>query len=132
KTCWFLGDGGDIRGPAAEYRVQHSHNNSQVCARTEGEVQAPIPRNWSHARMGDYHFPAVVSATPDVVGCNGSTLADIGTDDKQNFGFRNLAPWDRAAVDTECQFVCGASRHHAEPSVVVDVPSPKRDACKLA
>ena len=73
-------------------------------------------------------FAAVVAAAPDVVGGDGRAFADIGADDEEHFGLRDVAPRDRAAIHAERELVGGARRDHAEAAVVVDVPRAERHA----
>src|SRR5262249_49925631 len=94
--------------------------------------QIGIARDGSHARIGNDQTPTTVAASPDVVGCNRGALANIGTNDKQDFSLRNFAPGNRAAVDAECQLVCSSGRNHAESAVVIDMPSSHGHTSKLA
>ena len=77
--------------------VQHSQQQCEIGARTQGKIQISIARDRCHARIGDDQLSAVVAAAPDVVGGDGSTFADIGADDK-----RALRPSESRSTESCC------------------------------
>ena len=91
-------------------------------------------------RAGDRRHPriehdqpgAVLPRLPQVVGRDRRALGDVRAGDEDDFRFRDVTPRVGAAVDAQDLLRGRRRRHHAQPSVVVDVGGPQRDARELA
>src|SRR5215472_4863208 len=132
KTCCVPTNELAVFKTVAQDDMQHAEQQGEVSAGTQRKIQIRITRDRGHARIGDYQSSAMIAAAPYIVGRDRGALADVGPDNKQDFGLGNLAPRNCAAVDPERQLVRGPRRNHAEAAVVVDVPGSQRDASKLA
>ena len=120
-----------IRQAVANDHVQHRHQQREIGSRPHRQIQVGVACNGSKARIGNDQLGALVAGAPDVVGGDGRTLADIGADHQQDFGFGDIVPGVRRAVHTQRAFVGGAGRYHAQAAVVIDVAGPQTPRARI-
>ena len=89
---------------------------------------------------GERHHPGVlhdqlrppVAGPPDVARGDRERLGDVGPGDPHHVGEGDVAPRVGVAIDAERLLVGRAGRHHAEPSVVVEVGRVQGEPGELA
>ena len=116
----------------AQNDVEQTHVQSHVRARPDGKIHVRIPADRRHAGIDNDDFSASVAATPQIVSRDRRTFRNIRARYENDLRLENVGPRQWAAVHAKRQLVRRAGRHHAQPSVVVDVARAKRNACELS
>ena len=104
--------------------MQHAHQQDQIRARPQRQIQIGVARNRRHARIGDNQFRAVVASAPDIIGSDRRAFTYVGSDGKDDVRLGDVTPGNRTSIDVERELVSCSGGDHAEPAVVVDVAGP--------
>ena len=112
--------------------VQHGVEQREVGAGPNRQIEIGVACDRRHARIDNDQPSAALAALPQVMRRDGCALRRIRSGDHDDVRDGKVGPRVGCPIDTEREFVGGAGRDHAQPSVVVDVLGAERHACELA
>jgi hypothetical protein len=114
-----------------DHEVQDAIEKGHIPSGFDRQKQITRPRNRCDTWIDDDDLRTIFARLPDIFCRNGCALSDIGSTDPYEVSLGNIAPRIGRAIDSKGLLIARRRAHHAQPTVVVNIGSPKSESCEL-